>query len=55
MQSPVVREHAQVPDNQVIMTCVAMGWPDENFVANDVVSRRRPVENSARFIGFDEG
>jgi nitroreductase len=55
MQSPVVREHTQVPDNQVIMTCVAMGWPDENFVANDVVSRRRPVENSARFIGFDEG
>jgi len=39
MQSPVVREHAQIPDDQVIMTCVAMGYPDESFVANDVKSR----------------
>ena len=38
MQSPVVREHAQIPDDQVIMTCVAMGYPDESFVANDVKS-----------------
>ena len=53
MQSPVVREHAQIPDDQVIMTCVALGWPDENFDANSVVSRRRPTENAARFVGFD--
>jgi nitroreductase len=53
MQSPVVREHAQIPEDQVIMTCVALGWPDEAFEANSVVSRRRPVESTARFIGFD--
>jgi nitroreductase len=53
MQSPVVREHAQIPDDQVIMTCVALGWPDEDFDANSVVSRRRPTENAARFVGFD--
>jgi nitroreductase len=53
MQSPVVREHAQIPEDQVIMTCVALGWPDEEFEANSVVSRRRPTENAARFIGFD--
>lgn len=55
MQSPVVREHAQIPDDQVILTCVALGWPDHSFPANTVKSRRRPVENTARFIGFDEG
>ncbi|AXI50746.1 MULTISPECIES: nitroreductase [unclassified Sulfitobacter] len=54
MQSPVVREHAQIPDDQVIMTCVAMGWPDEDFSANAVVSTRRPVEEVTRFVGFDE-
>ena len=54
MQSPVVREHAQIPDDQVIMTCVALGWPDESFSANDVVSVRRPVEELARFVGFDD-
>ncbi len=54
MQSPVVREHAQIPEDQVIMTCVAMGWPDETFEANAVVSTRRSVAETARFIGFDD-
>ena len=54
MQSPVVREHAQIPDDQVIMICVAMGWPDESFPANSVVSRRKSVADAARFVGFDE-
>tara|TARA_R110002096_G_scaffold26689_4_gene82216 strand:+ start:965 stop:1651 length:687 start_codon:yes stop_codon:yes gene_type:complete len=54
MQSPVVREHAQIPDDQVIMTCVAMGYPDDSFVANTVKSRRRPVGEVATFVGFDE-
>ncbi len=54
MQSPVVREHAQIPEDEVIMTCVALGWPNEDFAANDVVSTRRPVEEVTRFIGFDD-
>ena len=54
MQSPVVREHADIPDDQVIQTCVAMGWPDESFPANAVVSRRKPVSEAARFVGFAE-
>lgn len=53
MQSPVVREHAQIPDDQVIMTCVALGWPNEDFAANDVVSMRRDIGEMARFIGFE--
>ena len=54
MQSPVVREVAAIPDEQAILTCVALGWPDEGFVANDVVSRRRPVEGFTRFLGFED-
>ena len=53
MQSPVVREHAGIPEDQVIMICVAMGWPDESFPANAVVSKRKPVEDGAVFVGFD--
>ena len=53
MQSSVVRENANIPEDQVIMTCVAMGYPDETFVANDVKSRRSPNEKVASFIGFD--
>jgi nitroreductase len=55
MQSPVVREVADIPEDQVILTCVALGWPDDEFVANSVISRRRPVENITRFLGFDDG
>lgn len=54
MQSPVVREVAGIPDDQVILTCVALGWPDDDFVANSVVSRRRPTEHVTRYLGFDD-
>ncbi len=54
MQSPVVRDHAQIPDDQVIMICVAMGYPDESFPANAVVSRRKSVDEAAVFIGFED-
>ncbi len=53
MQSPVVREHARIPDDQVIMKSIALGWPDEEFPANAVVSERRPVAEAAVFVGFD--
>lgn len=54
MQSPVVREHAKIPDDEVIMICVAMGWPDDSFPANVVVSNRKSVEDAVSFVGFDE-
>ncbi len=54
MQSPVVREVAGIPEDQIILTCVALGWPDEEFVANSVVSRRSPISNTTQFLGFDE-
>lgn len=54
MQSPVVREHARIPDDQVIMICVAMGYPDDSFPANAVVSKRKPVDEAATFLGFDD-
>ena len=54
MQSPVVREHAGIPDDQVIMICVAMGYPDVSFPANAVVSERKAVDETAVFVGFED-
>jgi nitroreductase len=54
MQSPVVREHAGIPEDQVIMICVAMGYPEDSFPANAVVSNRKSVDEAAVFIGFDD-
>ena len=52
MQSPVVREHAGIADDQVIMKAIALGWPDESFPANTVVSERKSVDQAATFVGF---
>ena len=53
MQSPVVRECAEIPEDQVILTCVALGWPDHDFAANAVKSTRRSVAENCSFQGFD--
>ena len=54
MQSTVVREHAKIADDQVIMKAVALGWPDHSFPANAVVSERKSVEEASVFLGFGE-
>jgi hypothetical protein len=36
------------------MTCVAMGYPDTDFVANDVISRRAANDDVVNFVGFDD-
>ena len=54
MHSPVIREHLQIPEDQVILISIAMGYPDEQFPANSVVSNRRPVSEVAQFKGFEE-
>jgi hypothetical protein len=54
MQSPVVRAQAGIPDDQVIQTCVAMGWPDDTFPANAVVSQRKSVDEAAVFVSFED-
>lgn len=54
MQSPVVREHANIPADQVIMKSIALGWPDDSFPANAVVSERKPLAEAVVFVGFED-
>jgi nitroreductase len=53
-RSDIVREVAGIPDDEVIMTCVAMGYPDEEFAANGVRSDRQTNGEFVRFVGFAE-
>lgn len=53
-QSAVVREHAEIPEDEIIVITVAMGYPADEFPANDVRSHRRSTDDIVRFIGFDE-
>ena len=52
MRSDIVREVAQIPDDEVIMTCIAMGYPDETFAANTVISDREANSYFVRYVGF---
>ena len=52
MRSDIVREVAKIPESQVIMTCVAMGYPDDSFAANRVRSDREANGDFVRYVGF---
>lgn len=54
MRSDIVREVANIPPEQGIMTCIAMGYPDDTFPANAVVSDREPNEQFVHYHGFAE-
>jgi nitroreductase len=53
-RSDIVREVARIPQDQVIMTCVAMGYPDDSFAANSVKSLRQPNSDFVRYVGFND-
>ena len=36
------------------MKSIALGWPDETFPANAVVSLRKSVDEAAVFVGFED-
>jgi hypothetical protein len=31
-----------------------MGYPDDDFAANQVISQRRPVDDVVSFVGFGD-
>ena len=51
-RSDIVREVARIPNDEVIMTAIAMGWPDDDFAANSVKADREPNANFVRYVGF---
>jgi nitroreductase len=52
MQSDVVHKHAQIPDDEAIMICIAMGYPDDDFEANSVRSVRANNDDFVSYHGF---
>jgi nitroreductase len=54
MRSDIVREVANIPEDEVIMTCVAMGHPDDSFPANAVRSDREANGDFVRYVGFSD-
>jgi len=48
----VARELAGIPDTKRMMIAIALGYPDENFPANQVKSEREAIDSITTWIGF---
>ncbi|NKB56301.1 MAG: nitroreductase [Alphaproteobacteria bacterium] len=53
-RSDIVREVANIPENEVIMTCIALGYPNDDFSANAVKSNRESNNDFVRYVGFED-
>ena len=53
-RSDIVRDVARIPADEVIMTAIAMGYPDDSFAANTVKSDREPNDAFVRYVGFGD-
>jgi nitroreductase len=53
LQEPIFR-HLQIPDDQVLVTGMSLGYADEGAIENSLVTEREDVANVASFHGFEE-
>jgi nitroreductase len=51
--SDMLREVVGIPDTKKIAVSIAIGYPDENFPANKLVSSREPADNLTLWRGFN--
>lgn len=51
-QEPIFR-HLNIPDDQVLVSGMALGYEDTSKIENTLVSKREPMEHVVKFVGFD--
>jgi len=49
----IVRKYTGIPESKRIITSIAIGYPDWDFPANKLESKREPVESITTWCGFD--
>lgn len=52
-QEPIFR-HLSIPDDQVLVSGMAMGYEDTTAIENTLVSEREDVANVVHYVGFDK-
>jgi hypothetical protein len=48
-----VFRHLGIPDDQVLVTGMCIGYADDSAIENTLVSEREEIANVAKFCGFD--
>lgn len=52
MYPDIIRAHADIPASKKMFLCVAIGYEDPDFPANQLVSEREPVDNFTYWCGI---
>lgn len=52
MYPEVIRKYANIPDDKEIIIGIAIGYPDPEFPANKLRSRRESLDNITTWLGF---
>ncbi len=51
-QEPIYR-HLGIPDDQVLVSGLSLGYADDTAIENTLVSEREDLANVVKFVGFD--
>lgn len=52
MYQKALRKYLDIPESKVFVTGIALGYPDPDFPANDVISEREDIDNITGWYGF---
>lgn len=47
----IIAQHLQLPDNEMVVCGMALGWADAGKIENTLVTEREPVASFVNFIG----
>lgn len=47
---PIIRKHAHIPDSELVICCLALGYADMSKIENTLISEREPVAGFTTFI-----
>jgi len=47
---PIIRQHTGIPDTEIVMCCLALGYADHSKIENSFVSEREPVSGFTQFL-----
>ena len=47
---PILRKHAEIPEGELVICCLALGYADHSKIENTLVSEREPVKGFAKFL-----
>ena len=49
----VVRKYTSIPESQLVVLCIIIGYPDWDFPANNLESKRESLETFVTWCGFE--